>query len=391
MDVSFLKSRKVQARIAAGTLALAVGGLLYGLLAPKWYRSAIAVVPAASQKSSGIASLLGGELGGLASGFGLSAAGSADVARIAAVLQSAAVSDAVIQKFDLRSRYGAKYQENAREVLWAHCDIRTLTKPGLVQLSCEDKDPKFAQEMLTFFADFGNQAFRRVSTGSASEEVRFLERRIAELRRDADEASGRIREFQEKYQIVDLENQAKAVVSSVATLNSQRIAKQMELDYAKGFSSADEAGMRQLESQLLVVNEQLRDLEGPHVGSRSNGARTVGVRETGAGMFPSALAVPKLRAEYEKLYRDRKVAEATLLFGLDRLEGAKAAEARDVSTFVVLDPATLPTRKARPAIRETALAGAVLGLLLSLAMEWWKSRRDGVRDQKYAVPGTTDP
>jgi tyrosine-protein kinase Etk/Wzc len=373
MDVSFLKSRKVQARIAAGTLALAVGGLLYGLLAPKWYRSAIAVVPAASQKSSGIASLLGGELGGLASGFGLSAAGSADVARIAAVLQSAAVSDAVIQKFDLRSRYGAKYQENAREVLWAHCDIRTLTKPGLVQLSCEDKDPKFAQEMLTFFADFGNQAFRRVSTGSASEEVRFLERRIAELRRDADEASGRIREFQEKYQIVDLENQAKAVVSSVATLNSQRIAKQMELDYAKGFSSADEAGMRQLESQLLVVNEQLRDLEGPHVGSRSNGARTVGVRE------------------YEKLYRDRKVAEATLLFGLDRLEGAKAAEARDVSTFVVLDPATLPTRKARPAIRETALAGAVLGLLLSLAMEWWKSRRDGVRDQKYAVPGTTDP
>jgi ELWxxDGT repeat protein len=90
-------------------------------------------------------------------------------------------------------------------------------------------------------------------------------------------------------------------------------------------------------------------------------------------MFPAALAVPKLRAEFEKLYRDRKVAEATLIFALERLEAAKADEARDVSTFLVLDPPALPTRKSRPVLPAVVVLFAALGLAGGLGLEWWKS------------------
>ena len=193
-----------------------------------------------------------------------------------------------------------------------------------------------------------------------------MERRVAELRGQADETAARMREFQERHQIVDLDTQAKAVVSSVAMLNSQRIAKQMELDYARGFTSRDEAGTKHLEAQLSVVDEQLRDLEDPQDQARR--------KAKGSGLFPAALAVPKLRSEYEKLYRDRKVAEATLVFALDRLEGARAAEARDVSTFQVLDPSTLPTRKSRPRGVETMLISVALGLAVGVAFEWWRAR-----------------
>ena len=96
-------------------------------------------------------------------------------------------------------------------------------------------------------------------------------------------------------------------------------------------------------------------------------------------MFPAALAVPALRAEYEKLYRDRKVSEATLVFALDRLEGAKAAEARDVSTFVVLDPPPLPTRRARPKLLDSILLGGAVGFALSVAVGYWTTRRGGKR------------
>jgi len=123
------------------------------------------------------------------------------------------------------------------------------------------------------------------------------------------------------------------------------------------------------------VDDMLRDLEEPRVASPKGKT----------GMFPPALAVPKLRAEFEKLYRDRKVAEATLLFALERLEGAKASEARDVSTFQVLDPPTLPTRKSRPRTLETALFGALLGLAAMLPVEWWRSRRS--RGGEGAAPG----
>ncbi len=383
IDLSFLRSRAVQKRIAVITLACAAAGLVYGLVAPKWYRSTLTVVPARSQKAGGLSSVIAGELAGLAAGFDPSLGG-ADVARIAAVLQSISVTDAVIEKFDLRSRYREKYQEKARDELWKHCDVKTLIKPQLVQLSCEDKDPRFVQQMLSFFAEHGNQVFRRVGVSSASEEVRFLEKRVGELRQQADDAAERMREFQEKYKIVDLDTQAKAVVSALAALNSQRISKQLELDYAQTFSARDEPTMQQLRSQLSVMGGRVRDLEevSPATAQPATAqptekqpAEKPGRRgsEPGKSMFPPALEVPKLRAEFEELYRDRKVAEATLIFALERLEGAKANEARDVSTFVVLDAPVLPTRHSWPRRLLTFTIAVFLGLVGSTVYEWLRA------------------
>jgi capsule polysaccharide export protein KpsE/RkpR len=365
-ELSFLGNRSAQKRIAAVVLLLAVIGALYSVLAPSWYRSEVVLVPGKTQKSGGLSSLLGGDLAGLASGFDSSlGGGGADPARIAAVLKSNAVTDAVIEKFDLRTRYDEKYQETAREALWKHCSVRVQPKPNLVELSCEDKDPGFVRAMLGYFAEFGNDLFRRVNVGSASEEARFLEKRVVDLRAQADGSAARMRDFQETHQIVDLDSQAKAVVSSLAGLHGQRISRKMQLDYARRFSSSEEAGAQQISSQISVLDDALRDLEEP----KAEGPKGK------TGVFPSALAVPKLRAEFEKLYRDRKVAEATLLIALERLEGAKANEARDVSTFQILDPPTLPTRKSRPRAVESVVFGAVLGLVAGLLFEWQKSRR----------------
>jgi capsule polysaccharide export protein KpsE/RkpR len=371
MDLSFLRERAVMKRIAAVTVAFGLVGLLYALLAPKWYRSVLTVVPAKSQRGGGgLASLLGGDASALAAGFLEGSGGGADAARIAAVLQSIALSDAVIEKFDLRRRYDENYQESTRDALWRHCDVRVLPKPSLVQLSCEDKDARFAQEMLAYFAEYGNQVFRRVGVSSASEEVRFLEKRVAELRQQADDAAAHMRDFQEKYRIVDLDTQAKAVVSALAALNSQRISKQLELDYARTFSAREEPTLRQLESQLSVMGQKVRSLEeAPASESRASEKAGSSASAGKGSMFPAALEVPKLRAEFENLYRDRKVAEATLVFALERLEGAKANEARDVSTFLVLDPPALPTRHSRPKRSLAVALSLVLGVAVSLCYE----------------------
>jgi capsule polysaccharide export protein KpsE/RkpR len=372
VDWSFLRRSEVRKRIALIAAAGAAAGLTYGLLAPKWYRSVLTVVPAKSQKPalsgllSGVPDLAGFDQGALT--------GAADAARIAAVLQSLAVTDAAIDKFDLKNRYQEKYLENTRDELWSHCDVKALPKPNLVQLSCEDKDPRFVQELLTFFGDHGNKVFRRVSTSTASEEVRALDKRVLELRERADAASARMRDFQEKHQIVDLETQTKAVVTALASLQSQRISKQLELDYARTFSSRDEATLQQLQSQLSVVERKLRDLENPAPASGySLDTKTSLVKDRVGGLFPAALEVPKLRAEFENLYRDRKVAEASLVFALERYEAAAATEARDVSTFVVLDAPALPTRKSRPKRLFILLLSTFVAAIAAASWEWWKS------------------
>jgi uncharacterized protein involved in exopolysaccharide biosynthesis len=94
-------------------------------------------------------------------------------------------------------------------------------------------------------------------------------------------------------------------------------------------------------------------------------------------MFPAALAVPKLRAEFEALYRDRKVSEATLIFALERLESAHADAARDTSTFLVMDPPTLPTRHVRPKKSIILIQAFFLGLAAAVALELWRGRQRG--------------
>src|SRR6267142_2119576 len=225
-------------RIAKTTFAGLVLAIVYVVAAPNWYQSTLTVVPATPSKGVSLGSQLAGSLG---ADLPIDLGNNADVERIEAVFQSTSVTDAVVEKFNLRERYHEKYMEHTRRELWSHCSTRIDRKAKLVSLTCEDKDPKFVKSMLGFFGEYGNQVFRSVSATSASEEVRFLEQRVAEMRKEADESAKRLREFEEKYKVVDLESQSKAVVSAMASLRSQEISKELQLSYLNSFSSRDES------------------------------------------------------------------------------------------------------------------------------------------------------
>ncbi len=345
--------------IAAAGLCLAV---LYVLLAPSWYSSTLTVVPATPSKG-GLGTQLAGALGAAIDLPG-DLSGNADVERIAAVLESTSMADAVIAKFDLRTRYDETYIEHARKRLWSHCSTRIDRKAKLVALTCEDKDPKFVQSMLEYFGEYGNAMFRRVSTSSASEEVKFLEQRVAEMRKETDEAAQRLREFEEKHKIVDLESQSRAVVSTMASLRSQEIAKELQLSYLNSFSAKDESTAIQLRQQLDVMGAKFRRLENDEQ-SASEASRSAK-----ANIFPAALSVPRLRFELEQLYRDKKIHEADLLLLMQRLEMAHVNEARDTSTFVIFDPPALPTYRSRPKRLLVLVVGFLGGLILGLALQF---------------------
>ncbi len=348
-------------RIATTAGASVLLALLYVLLAPDWYRSTLTVVPATPSKGGGVGAQLAGVLG---SDLFADLGNNADVERIAAVFESNSVTDAVIHKFDLLNRYKLRYIEHTRKELWSHCSTRIDRKARIVALTCEDRDPKFVQGMLAFFGEHGNEVFRRVSTTSATEEVRFLEQRVAQMRKEADESASRLREFEERYKVIDLESQSKAVVSAMASLRSQEISKELQLSYLNSFSSRDESTALQLRQQLSVMNAKFKALEEP-------GGRTADVNQGAVGqnanIFPPALSVPKLRFELEQLYRDRKIREGDLLLLMQRLEMAKVNEARDTSAFQILDAPGLPTYKSRPKRGLALASGLVLGLLVGLA------------------------
>ncbi len=350
-----------------GLVAFAIA-VVYALLAPRWYEARLTVVP--SQRSQNtIAMSIAAKLPEALDSF------STDVQRIAAVLTSNSVADAVIDKFKLGERYDERHRERIRATLWKHCNTAVDRKSNLVSLTCEDKDPKVAMEMTAFFGEVGNKVFGRVTGSAAKEESLFLEGQVAKAKADVDDASKKLREFQTKYKIVDLPEQSKAVISAMASMQGELLSKQLELSYLTRFSSRTEPSVIQLQQQIGIMQDKLNQLEAisPHAAAASDGAKA---GSAPPDFFPSPMNVPALRYELEQLMRQQKITETVFFLMTQRYEMAKADAARDTSTFQILDFPTLPTFKSRPVTWKFGALGLFVGLFIGIAVTllpaWWR-------------------
>jgi capsule polysaccharide export protein KpsE/RkpR len=300
---------------------------------------------------------------------------STDVQRIQAVLRSNSVADEVIKKFDLEKYYETAHIEQARTALWEHCVTAVDRKSSVVSLTCEDKDPKQAMAMAAFFGDVGNRVFGRVSASSAREERRFLEGQVEKARKDVDETSRKLREFQVQHKIIDLPEQSKATISAMAAIQGDLISKQLELSYRSSFSASTESSVVQLQKQIGIMEAKLKQLE---AAQATPGAAGSAAGSNAGEFFPNAMLVPELRFELEGLLREQKIAETVFLLMTQRFEAAKIDEARDTSTFQILDYPTLPTYRSRPQRKKVVisgfLAGTACGIVLVVLPAWWRRR-----------------
>jgi len=370
MQSPFIQELHTRYRAVLLIVAIGVGAAgAYAFATPKWYESQIAVVAATPPKMGGGAAGLAAAMSDLP--LDLNISGGADVERIQAVLKSRSVTDAVIEKFHLMELYGESYVEDARKTLWTHCSTKLDKKPGVVSVTCEDKDPKRVQQMVEYFGEIGNDVFRRVTASSAREERQFLERRVAESKKDLDLTSQQLKDFEEKNRVIDLPEQSKAVVSAMAALQGEVLTKQLQLSYVNSFSANDEATTDQLRQQLSVMETKMRSLEAVEPDSKA----AASTRDRRSALFPAALSVPRLRFELTGLYRQQKIQETVFFLLTQRHEMAKVNEARDTSTFQIIDHAVVPMKKSRPHRSVILVAGLAASLAVAAAWLRWLTLR----------------
>jgi tyrosine-protein kinase Etk/Wzc len=351
-----------KALVVCAVLGLGAG-LAYTLIAPAWYEARLAVLPAQDGESGKLA-----KVAAIGAAAGLSPSVSNDVQRIHAVLTSVSVADAVITKFELEARYGARSLESARKRLQEHCNTNLELKAGIVTLTCEDPDPLIAREITAYFGEVGNEVFSRINVGTARGERRFLEQMVTKTRDDVDRSSAALRDFQERHHVLDLPTQSKAVISAMATLQGDLISKRLQLSYLQGFASAEEPRVRQLSEQTAIEERELKRLESSNTDAAHDSAE----------FFPEALRVPGLRYELEQLLRTQKIDETVYGMLTERLAMARVDEARDTAAFQILDAPTIPTTPSRPRRARiaglAAVGGLAAGVLFVLAPVWWRRR-----------------
>ena len=127
-------------------LPLVIGALALTasmLMKPKYVSTAVIMPP--QQQSSSVSAMLG-QLGGLASAAGSIAGLKNPNDLYVGMLQSRTIADNLIEKFKLQERFDKDTLDETREKL---DKIRALSngKDGLIGISVEDKDPKFAADL----------------------------------------------------------------------------------------------------------------------------------------------------------------------------------------------------------------------------------------------------
>ena len=160
--------------LVAGILALGISFLITPTFTAK-----TTVIPPGQSNSGGAAALLG-QLGGLGALAGGAAGIKTPTDQYLAYLESNTLRDELIEKFKLRERYEAKYQQDARKTLKDLTKATADKKSGLITIEVDDKDPKFAAELANAYVQALSHMIGELSLKEAKVKRELLEKQITE-------------------------------------------------------------------------------------------------------------------------------------------------------------------------------------------------------------------
>lgn len=346
----------------------AVGLLLS--LAVAWrypkYESTAQIMPPDSG-NSGLASLVPalskspGLLGMAGDLVGMKTTG----AVFAKVLESRTVQDHLIDRFDLRNKYGVDYWEDARKRLSSRTDIAEDKKSGVITISVRDRDSGLATSLANAYVDELGSVMAKVSTSAARRERIFIEQRLAEENKSLQEAEQQFSQFASANMALNVPEQTKVTVEAAARLQGELIASRAQLE-----------GLKQTytEENIRVKSVQAHVNELEHALAKINSGRAAGIQDP-TSPYPSVKSLPLLGVKWADLFRNTKIRETVVELLTQQYEMARIQEAKEIPSVKVLDPASTPEKK-RPYWQLIVLVGTLMGAVLAclgyFLKNWWE-------------------
>ena len=367
---------------------------IIAFLIPKQYESITRLMPPDDQSGAAFAIMaaLGGKMSGAGGGGGGGGGGigglAGDIlglkssgALFMGILKSRTIQDHLIEKFDLRKVYWKRDWQDAREKLAANTLISEDRKSGILSIQVTDHDRQLAAAMAQEYVAELNIVVSQLSTSSARRERIFLEERLVQVKQDLEIAEKEFSQFANKTGAVDIKEQAKAMMGAAAALQGQLIAVQAELEGLRQIYTNNNVRVRSLEARAAMIRTQLNKLGGVGETGETGQSATDEAQNDDQSLYPSFRKLPLLGVSYADLYRRAKVEEAVFETLTQQYELAKVAEAKEIPTVKVLDPATIPEKKSFPPRFLIMMLGAVVSLCLGACWIVAKNRWDETDSQ----------
>ncbi|MBZ5504305.1 MAG: lipopolysaccharide biosynthesis protein [Acidobacteriia bacterium] len=324
------------------------------IMPPDSGNSGLASIVPALSKSPGLIGMAG-DLMGMKS----------NSAVFAKVLESRTVEDHLIERFDLRKKYGTDYWEDTRKKLASRTVVAEDKKSGIISISVRDRDGELARELANAYVEELGLVMTKVSTSAARRERLFIEQRLAEENKSLQDAEQQFSQFASSNMALNVPEQTRVMVEASARLQGELIATRAQLEGLKQTYTEENIRVKSVQAH---VNELEREL------AKLNSGRVSSVQDP-TSPYPSVKNLPLLGVKWADLFRNSKIRETVVELLTQQYEMARIQEAKEIPSVKVLDPASTPEKKTPSwffILLGGTLAGTALACLGYFLKNWWE-------------------
>ena len=338
------------------TLGLALLGLLLAFVLPSRYTASTTILPPQQASSTGAAlmSQLGslGSVASLAGGGALGALKNPNDLQVA-MLKSRTVEDAMIDRFHLIDLYKGKTKSDARATLEKNVEIDNGAKDGVIRISVTDRDPNRAEQMANGYVEEFKRLNGSLAVTEASQRRLFFEQQLVGAKDNLANAEEELKKTEQQTGLVQLDSQARAVISSVAQLRAQIAAKEVQIGAMRAYATSQNPDLQVAEQELA--------------GLRDEEQKMVASSDQGLNMLPISKGnLQQAGLDYVRKLRDVKYYETIFDLLARQYEVAKVDEARQGAVIQVVDRAVVPDRRSSPKRLLIVSGATALGLFLGI-------------------------
>ncbi len=315
--------------LGGGVVAGALGFGGASMLPPIFTAKTLIMPP--QQQQNGAAAALGalGALGALAGG-GLKNT----VDQYIGLMQSATVSDRLIDRFKLMAVYDVQYRMDARTVLLKSVVISAGKKDGLITVAVDDEDPQRAADMANAYVDQLRQMTNTLAVSEAQQRRQFFEQKLGETKERLTQAQVALQAG--GFNSGALRAEPKAAAEGYARIRAELTAAEIRLQTLRGSLTDGAPEVRQQQSIVTGLRAELGRQE-----------KTEQVADGDPG--------------YISRYREYKYQETLFEMYAKQFELARADEGREGALIQVVDVAQAPEKKSKPQRALLALGAALFG------------------------------
>lgn len=335
------------------TAVFAFTALVISLLLPARYTAEVVLLP--PQQNSSTAAALSSQLNNL-SGMAALAGSSLGLKNpnelYVGMFRSRTVEDAMIQHYSLQQEYRAKTLSEARKLFERHSTVDGESKDGLLRISVVDHNPRRAAELANGYAEQFHLLSDHLAITEAAQRRSFFEKQLKKAKDNLADSEEALKATEQKTGLIQLDAQARALISSATALRAQIAAKEVQIQGMQTYATGQNAQLAEAQQELKALRAQLEKLGGTE---ESNDEL----------MVPKGL-VPEVGLQYVRKLRDVKYYEAIFDILARQYEVAKLDEAKEGAIFQVVDPAVIPDAKSFPRRTIIVIVSTLVGFLIGL-------------------------